>query len=78
MTFNSISRLLSKHNIKSVGLPLKKIPRFLLPVKDDLGLKTPGVYSMPCKNCQVYTRQTGNSTETRIKEQHHMRLEQPD
>jgi hypothetical protein len=38
----SISRLLSRH-IKSVGLPPKKIPSFLWPVKDNLGLKTPDV-----------------------------------
>jgi hypothetical protein len=35
--FNHISRLLSRHNIKSVGLLPKKIPSFLRPVKDDLG-----------------------------------------
>jgi hypothetical protein len=33
-TFNCISRLLSKHNIKSVGLAPTKIPSFLPPVKD--------------------------------------------
>jgi hypothetical protein len=31
-TFNRIIRLLSRHNIKSVGLPPKKIPGFLRPV----------------------------------------------
>jgi hypothetical protein len=44
-TFNHISRLLSKHNIKSVGLPLKMISSFLQLMKDDLKLKTPGVDS---------------------------------
>jgi hypothetical protein len=39
MTFNRNSRLLSRHNIKSVGLAPKKIPGFLQPVKYDLGLK---------------------------------------
>jgi hypothetical protein len=37
--FNCISRVLSRHNIKSVGLPLRKIPRFLHSVKNDLRLK---------------------------------------
>jgi hypothetical protein len=45
--FNCISRLLSRHNIKSMDLPLKKVPRFLQHMKGDLGLKTPGVYSVP-------------------------------
>jgi hypothetical protein len=48
-TFNRIRRLLSKHIINSVGLSPKKIPSLLLPVKDDLGFETPGVYSVPCE-----------------------------
>jgi hypothetical protein len=78
-TFNRISRLLYRHNIKTVGLPLKMIPSFLQPVKDVLGLKTPGVYSMPCNCSQVCIGQTGHSTETRVKEhQRHICLEHPD
>jgi hypothetical protein len=77
-TFNRISRLLSRH-IKSVGLPPKKIPGFLRPVKDDLGLKTPGVYSEPCECGQVHIGQTGRSIGTRVKEhQRHIRLQHPD
>jgi hypothetical protein len=56
MTLNHIRKLLSRHNIKSVGLPLRKIPQFLL-VKDDLGLKTPGIYSVFCKHGRVYIGQ---------------------
>jgi hypothetical protein len=79
MTFSRISRLLSWYNFKSVGLFLKKIPIFLCPVKDDLGLKTRGVCCMPCKCGQVYIRQTRLSIKTRIKEPcHHISLEQPD
>jgi hypothetical protein len=78
-TFNRISRMLSRHNIKSVGLPPRKIANFLRPVKDDLGLKTPGVYSIPCECGQVYIEQTGCSIDTRIKEHHqHIRLAHPD
>jgi hypothetical protein len=62
------SRLLARHNIKSVGLPPKKIPNFLRPVKDDLGLKTPDVYSVPCGCSKVYTGQTSHSIVTIIKE----------
>jgi hypothetical protein len=48
-------------------------------VKDDLGLKTPGVYSIPCECGQVYIGQTGRSINTRIKEHHrYIRLAHPD
>jgi hypothetical protein len=78
-TFNRISHMLSRHNIKFVGLPPRKIANFLRPVKDDLELKTPGVYSIPCECGQVYIRQTGRSIDTRIKEHHrHIRLAHPD
>jgi hypothetical protein len=78
-TFNLISRLLSRHNIKSVGLPPKRIPGFLRPGKDDLGLKTPGVYSVSYECGQVYIGQTGRSIETRVKDhQRHIRLQHPE
>jgi hypothetical protein len=71
--------MLSRHNIKSVGLPPRKIASFLQPVKDNLGLKTPGVYSIPCECGQVYIGETGRSIDTRIKENHrHIRLTHPD
>jgi hypothetical protein len=48
-------------------------------MKDDLGLKTPGVYSITCECGQVYIGQTGRSIDTRIKERHrHIRLAHPD
>jgi hypothetical protein len=61
----SISRMLAKH-IRSVGLPPRKISGFLRPVKNDLGLKASGVYSIPCECGQVYIGQTGRSIKTRI------------
>jgi hypothetical protein len=64
---------LVKHSIKSVGLPPWKISRLLRPVKDDLGPKTLGVYSIPCE----YIGQAGISIKTRLKEHHrHIRLVQ--
>jgi hypothetical protein len=45
--FNRISRVLARHNIKSVGLPHMKLSSLLRPVKDHLGLRTPGVYRIP-------------------------------
>jgi len=53
-----------------VGLPPSKISSSLCPVKDDLGLGTPAVYSIPCKCGQVYIGETGPFIETRIKEHH--------
>jgi hypothetical protein len=77
--FNRISRVLSRHNIKSVGLPPQKVSGFLRPVKDNLGLRTPGVYRIPCECSKVYIGQTGCSVDTRLKEhQWHIRLEHPD
>jgi hypothetical protein len=72
-------RVLALHNIKSVGLPPRKLSGFLWPVKDDLGLRTPGVYSIPCECGQVYIGQTGHSVDTRLKEHpRHIRLEHLD
>jgi len=53
-----------------VGQPPSKISSSLCPVKDDLGLGTPEIYSMPCKCSQVCIGQTGPSIKTRIKEHH--------
>jgi hypothetical protein len=51
-------------------MPKKNIHMLRL-VKDDLGLKVPGVYWIPCECRKVYVGQTGRSIETRCKE--HMR-----
>jgi hypothetical protein len=62
-----------------MGLPPKKVFSFLRPVKDNLGLRTPGVYRIPCEYGKVYTGQIGHSADTRLKEhQLHIRLEHPD
>jgi hypothetical protein len=63
ITFNCISRVQSKRNIKTVGLPPRKLSSFLRSVKDHLALKTPGVYSIPCDFGKVYIGQTGRSTD---------------
>jgi hypothetical protein len=62
-----------------MGLLPRKISNFLRSVKDDLGLKMLGVYSIPCECTQVCIGQTGRSIDTRLKErQRHVRLEHPD
>jgi hypothetical protein len=71
--------MLAKHNIKSVALPPKKIFSHLPPVKDALGLRTPGIYSIPCECCRFYIGQSGRWFQLRIKEHNrHIRLAQHD
>jgi hypothetical protein len=55
-TYNHISRMLSEHHIKAVGIPLRKISIFLWPVRDDLALETPGVLCKLVKeyNCHIH------------------------
>jgi hypothetical protein len=55
--YGRLSRMLAKHNIKRIALPPKKISNCLPPVKDAVGLRTPGIYSMPCECGKVYIRQ---------------------
>jgi hypothetical protein len=45
--FNRISRVLARHNIKSDCLNHMKLSSLLRPVKDHLGLRTPGVIGSP-------------------------------
>jgi hypothetical protein len=62
-TSNKISRLLAQHKIKTVHIPAKKTTNMLRPVKDNVGLKTCGVYCIPCECGQVYVGQTSRTTE---------------
>ena len=65
---NKIARILRKRHIRTVHLPPKKIKQLLRPVKDEQGLKTPGVYEIPCECEQVYIGQTGRTVSERISE----------
>jgi len=77
-TFGRLSRMLAKH-IKCVALPPRKIFSHLPPVKDALGIKTPGIYSIPCECGRVYIGQSGRSVQLRIKEHNrHIRMAKPD
>ena len=52
---------------------------FLQPTKDGPGLRTPGIYKIPCECGKMYIGQTGRSIQLRIKEhERHIRLVQPD
>jgi len=66
-------------NIKSVTLPPRKVFSYLPPAQDALGLRTPGIYRIPCECGKVYIGQSGRSIQLRIKEHNrHIRLAQPD
>jgi hypothetical protein len=76
---NCISRVLFSYNIKSAGLLPRKISGFLQPVKNDMGLRTPGVYSIPCECCKFYIKQTGCSIYIKLKKHHwHIQLKHLD
>jgi hypothetical protein len=77
--FGRLSRMLAKYNIKCVDLPYGKIASYLPPIKDAIGLKTPGIYRIPCECGSVYIGQRGRSIHQRIKEHdRHARLAKPD
>jgi len=70
--------MLAKHYIKSVTLPTRKVFSYLPPVKDALGLRTQGIYRIPCECGKVYIRQIGRSIQLQIKEHNrHTRLVHP-
>jgi hypothetical protein len=56
-----------KHIIKSIAIPPTKISSFLQTTKDDIGLRMPGIYMVPCVCGLVYVGQSGRSTAARIK-----------
>jgi hypothetical protein len=61
------------------GSTTKKNISYLPPVKDELGLKTPGIYSIPRECSKVYMGQTGRSVHLRVTEHdRHLRLLQLD
>jgi hypothetical protein len=56
-----------------------KLSSLLCLIKDHLGLRTPGVYRIPCECGRVYIGQMGHHVDIRLKEhQQHIQLEHPD
>jgi hypothetical protein len=53
---------------EALGLLLRNISSSLLCMKDNLGMKTPGIYGIPCECREVDIRHIGHSSETRVKE----------
>jgi hypothetical protein len=56
-TSNKISRVLGKYNMKTIHVPMKKTISTVRPLKDNLGLKNPGVYCIPRGCSEVYIGQ---------------------
>jgi hypothetical protein len=55
-----------------------KLYSLFRPVKNHLGLRTPGVYRIPCECGRVYIGQTGCSVDIKLNEhQRHIRLQLP-
>ncbi|XP_039303910.1 uncharacterized protein LOC120357487 [Solenopsis invicta] len=68
-TTERIGRLLSKHNIRVIFKPQKKIAQLLPNPKDQRpSLETSGVYKISCVCGKVYIGETGRKISTRIKE----------
>jgi hypothetical protein len=63
-TSNKISRLLSNYDIRTIHVPAKKTCHMLRPVKDDAGLKIPGVYGIPCECGKTYIGQRKRTIKT--------------
>jgi hypothetical protein len=78
-TYGQLSRMLAKQDIKSVALQPRKISSYFPTVQDALGLRTPGVHSIPCECVRVCIGQSGRSIQLRIKgHNRYIRLAQPD
>jgi len=60
--------MLAKHNIKSVALPPRIVFSYLPPVKDALGLRTPGIYRIPYESGIVYIGQSGRYIQIEIRD----------
>ena len=79
IVFITYTQTIYDRHIKTVALPPRKIYSYLPPVKDALGLRTSGVYSITCECGQVYIGQSGRIIQVRIKEHdRHIRLAQTD
>jgi hypothetical protein len=72
-----IARILRRYKIETIHKPPTKLKDMLVRAKDPIGLKTPGVYRVPCGCGKSYIGETGRTIETRLKEhRRHLRLGQ--
>lgn len=70
-TTDKISKILRRHQIKTIFKPHRKLHSFMRPIKSQIPLHSSGVYKIPCSCESVYVGQTGRLVSTRLKE--HMR-----
>jgi hypothetical protein len=63
-----ISGLLVRFNLRTVHIPPERTTHLLRQMKDDLGLKVPGIYINPYKCFTMYVEQRGCAIEVRYKE----------
>lgn len=71
-TFNCTSMVLSRQDIKTIGLALRKVFSLLCPIKDNLGVKSPLRYSIPWECGKVYIGQICCFIKTRVSEHCHI------
>jgi hypothetical protein len=71
--------MLAKYNIKALPYHPRKYPATCHQPRMPPGLRTPGIYKIPCECGKVYIGQTERSIQLRVKEhERHIRLVQPD
>jgi hypothetical protein len=63
---NKIAGILRRHNVETIHKPPGKLKALLGTTKDKLGLKTSGVYRIPCECGKVYIGETGRTIEKRL------------
>ena len=63
--FNKTCRLLAKHNVTTIHIPVKKAINTLRLIKDNLCLRTSGMYCIQCKCGEVYRGQASTMIEIR-------------
>ena len=59
--------MLAKYKIKSIAIPPRKVSNYIPPTKDPTGLRTPGIYKIPCECGKVYIGQSGRSVQPALK-----------
>jgi hypothetical protein len=79
-TTDKVGRILRRHNIRTIFAPPRKIGQTLRPVKDRIRNENPGVYKVPCEDCEaLYIGETKRQVRTRLREHETAcRLSQPD
>jgi predicted GIY-YIG superfamily endonuclease len=73
-TTDAISRILKRHSVITVFVPLKKLHNLIRPVKDVIPQEKCGVYKVPCTCGSCYIGQTQKQLKNRLKEHRYHEL----